>query len=124
MFLVKAPLSHDVLNHFAGPEIVDIGVTCSEDMAVITVSGELDLSNTAWLYECLHDTMDAGFSVIVVDIPRLTYMDSTGISVLLEANRRMQSAGGTLTMRSPIPIVKRLLKAAHLEPLLDVRAAL
>ena len=123
MLLVKDPLSDATVNHFAGPEIVDIGVTCLGDRAVMTVTGELDVSNTAWLYECLHDAIDAGISEIVLDIEHLTYMDSTGLSVLVVANRRMQSAGGTLTVLSPTPTVQRLFDAAHVVPSLSVVAA-
>jgi anti-anti-sigma factor len=122
MFLVKNPSTDKARDNFAGPEIVDIGVTCTDGIAVVTVTGELDVSNSAWLYECLHDAMDARILEIVVDIEQLTFMDSTGLSVLVGANRRMQSAGGTLTVISPVPIVTRLIAASHQVPLLDVTA--
>jgi anti-anti-sigma factor len=120
MFLVKDPSKGATIGHCVGPEIVDIGVTCAEGIAVMTVTGEMDVSNAGWLYECLHDAMDAGIFEIVVDVAHLTYMDSTGLSVLVGANRRMQCAGGTLTILSPVPIVTKLLSAAHLVPALNV----
>jgi anti-anti-sigma factor len=123
MFLIKNR-SHDrAVDHFDGPEIVDIGITRSGGFAVVTVTGELDVSNAAWLFDCLHDAMDAGILEIVLDIKHLTYMDSAGLSVLIEANRRLRSAHGTLTVLSPAPIVRKLFAAAHVVPSLNVRAA-
>jgi anti-sigma B factor antagonist len=123
MFLVKDPPSYGIINNFDGPEIVDIGVTCSKSIAVITVAGELDLSNTMWLFECLHDAIDAGVTELVLNIADLTYMDSTGLSILMGAHTRMQSAGGTFTVTAPMPIVKKLFAVTGGVPFLTAPAA-
>jgi anti-anti-sigma factor len=123
MFVIKGPASNGAVDHFGGPEIVDIGVTCTDGMAVITVSGELDVSNTTWLYECLHDAIDAGVLEVVVDIEHVTFMDSTGATVLAGAQKRLRAVGGTLTLLSPAPAVTRLLDASHLVPSLTVNGA-
>jgi anti-anti-sigma factor len=123
MFIVRDPSNDGIVDNFAGPEIVDIGVTCSDGIAVMRMSGELDVSNAEWLYECLHDAMDAGIFEIVLDLERLTFMDSTGLSVLAGANRRISAAGGRLTVLSPTPIVKRLFDTARVVPSLNVRPA-
>jgi anti-anti-sigma factor len=109
MFLVQDPPHSGAVNHFGGPEIVDIGVTCRDDTAVITVAGELDVSNRGWLFECLHDAIDAGVQEIVIDMEHLAFMDSTGRSVLMGANKRIRAAGGTLKILTPMPAVTRLL---------------
>jgi anti-sigma B factor antagonist len=108
MFLIKDPTTSDFHDQFYGPEIVEIGLTCSEARAVITVTGELDLSNTTWLYECLHDAIDAGVIDVVLDFAELTYMDSTGLSILKGAYQRILVAGGTIAVRAALPIVKKL----------------
>ena len=123
MFIVKDPSNDGTVDNFAGPEIVDIRVTCSEGIAVLRVSGELDVSNAEWLYECLHDAMDAGILDIVVDLEHLTFMDSTGLSVVAGANRRITLAGGRLTVLSPTSIVQRLFDTVRVVPTLTVRAA-
>ena len=102
--------------------LVDIGVTCSDGIAVVTIAGELDVSNTALLYSCLHEAMDAGVMELVVDIEHLTFMDSTGVSILAGAHRRLTAQGGSLTMLSPLPAIERLFGAAHLVPALNFKA--
>ena len=108
MFLIKPSLSFGEVDNFAGPEIVDIVVTCTGKAAVVRVTGELDLSNSGWLHQCLHDAIDAGVLDVVVDVEHLTYMDSTGLRVIEAAQKRMRAAGGTLTVVSPMPIVEKL----------------
>jgi len=103
--------------------LVDIGVTCSDGIAVVTIAGELDVSNTALLYSCLHEAMDVGVMELVVDIEHLTFMDSTGVSILAGAHRRLTAQGGSLTMLSPLPAIERLFGAAHLVPALNFKAA-
>jgi anti-anti-sigma factor len=90
---------------------------------VITVTGELDVSNTAQLFDCLDGAIEAGLSQIVVDIAYLTFMDSAGLAVLVGANERMKLSGGTLTILSPAASIKRLLAAVHVVPSLTVREA-
>jgi anti-anti-sigma factor len=108
MFLIKDDPRGGIVNNFGGPEIVDIGVVCADGVAVITVTGELDLSNSGWLYECLHDAIDAGISHVTVDVEHLTFMDSTGLSVIVGAYKRLKATGGTLIVLAPTPIVVRL----------------
>jgi anti-anti-sigma factor len=113
MYLIPDHPSLESIDHLTGPQIVDIGVACSDGIAVVSVAGELDVSNTPWFHECLHSAIDAGVTQLVVDIEHLTFMDSTGISVLVNANRRLNAVGGTLTVMSPAPAIQRLL-SAHL----------
>jgi anti-sigma B factor antagonist len=120
MFLVKDP-NVGLVNHFGGPEIVDIEVMYSDDLVAVTVAGELDLSNTAWLHDTLHDAIDIGAGEVVLDLAALTFMDSTGLAVLVGAYRRMRATGGTLTILRPTPGVARLLEISGLLQLLTIR---
>ena len=97
-----------------GPGIEHIGVTCNNGIAVVSVTGEWDVSKTEWFYECLHGAIDAGVAELVVDAEHLTFMDSTGVAVLAGAHRRLHAAGGTLTVRSPLPALQRFV-GTHLE---------
>lgn len=108
MFLIKESLSYQSEIQSDGSDIIDIDVKYADGIAVVTVAGELDVSNSAWLYECLYDAVDGGISEIVVDVERLTFMDSTGLSVIVAAHKRLRASGGTLTVVAPAPIVMRL----------------
>jgi anti-sigma B factor antagonist len=122
MFLVKDPPNYRG-NHFDGPEIVEIRLTFSGSTAVVTVTGELDLSNSAQLFECLHDAIDSGVSEVILDVAGLTYMDSTGLSILVGAHKRLKAAGGSFTVLAPMHIVAKLFAVTDVVSCLTVRVA-
>ena len=64
----------------------------------LRVCGELDLATAEEL-----DHRLAQATNIVLDLGRLTFMDSTGLSALMTASRRMHDAGTTLELVSPLP---------------------
>jgi anti-sigma B factor antagonist len=110
VFLIKNPCAS---RNVTVPEAIDIDVTFSADTSVVTVVGELDLSNTAHLGACLHGAIDAGACDIALDLSRLTYMDSTGVSVLDGIRTRLQAVGGTLAIIAVTPIVAKLLSVTR-----------
>jgi anti-sigma B factor antagonist len=71
------------------------------DADVIAVTGEIDLHTSPRLRDTLlsHLTNDA--RDLTVDLSEVTFIDSTGLSVLIAALRRARSLGGDLRLRSP-----------------------
>ena len=53
---------------------------------VVHLEGELDLAAVPKLQEALHSAQHADVSQIVVDLRGLTFLDSTGLGVLLAAD--------------------------------------
>jgi len=84
------------------------------DEAVLTVAGELDLDSAPRLRRRLQETMAAGRVHMVVDLAALSFIDSTGISVLVEVHKDACRRGGGLVVRSPSPAVRRLLEVTGL----------
>jgi anti-sigma B factor antagonist len=56
---------------------------------VIAVEGELDLSTAPRMKSLLADSLDAGFSRLVVDLTLVTFIDSTALAVLVGINKRL-----------------------------------
>lgn len=63
------------------------------DTRVIAVGGELDLATAPNLGRLLDDALEAG-ARMVVDLTETVFVDSTALSVLLDAGRRLGAAGG------------------------------
>jgi anti-sigma B factor antagonist len=74
---------------------------------VVVLVGDLDVSNAPRLRAHLQ-TVTAGS--VVLDLTDLTFMDSSGIAVLLEAAQR----GITITLRNPSEIVRTLVDVTGL----------
>ena len=108
MFLIQGSLGNEPADYLDDSDIVEIDIQCADGVAVVTMAGELDISNSEWLYQCLHEAVDGGNSEVVVDVERLTFMDSTGLAVIVGAHKRLKATGGSLTVIGPAPIVMRL----------------
>ena len=88
--------------------LLDVTTSRSGDSAFIVVSGELDLSTTNRLDGAIRDAEETDIGRIVVDLSAITFVDSTGLSVLLAAKRR---SNGRLTVTpSDHDAVTRLLE--------------
>jgi anti-sigma B factor antagonist len=84
----------------------------------VTLSGELDLSRAPTLKEelarALEQLAQTGDTPtrLVVDLQELTFIDSSGIQVLVAARRRCLQQGTDLTLRLGDSQVRRVLTLA------------
>jgi anti-sigma B factor antagonist len=90
--------------------------------ASVKVSGEVDIQSSQVLHEHLQEVLDTGTSSIIVDLGDVTFLDSTGLRVLIAAFQRCQRAGGELRIVSPQPNVRRVLEITGLTDLFHVQA--
>ena len=68
------------------------------DRHVVAVRGELDLYTACELKEVFAGAIDAGRIRIIVDLAETTFLDTSALSVLLSAFKRVRSRGGTLVL--------------------------
>lgn len=73
----------------------------AEDKAVVKVVGELDLATAPRLRQALADLSKKGAKQVTVDLAEMEFIDSTGLSVLIAAWKRMRENGGDLALQSP-----------------------
>src|ERR1700676_5484931 len=76
--------------------------------AVVRLTGELDASGAPALRACLSERLAAHLDVFV-DLSGLTFMDSTGISVLIGANKQSVQLGCAFVLRAPTAQITRVL---------------
>jgi len=84
----------------------------------VVVKGELDLATAPELAQRLEELAATGQREVTVDLSGLEFLDSQGIHVLLQAREALRSQGGGLKVRSPQPLVARVLETTGLLELL------
>ncbi len=78
-----------------------------DGQVVVRLHGELDMATAPALHQALAGAFDGAGTSIVIDLANLTFMDSTGIAVLLGACHQADEAGQSLVVRSPRrPVLK------------------
>ncbi|MEU4829348.1 STAS domain-containing protein [Streptosporangium sp. NPDC023615] len=84
-------------------------VTTREDVAVVSVEGELDLDNVALLDAVLLPLPGQGVRHVVVAADRLRFCDVCGLRVLASVHAIMAATGGSLVVAEPAPALRRLI---------------
>ena len=74
----------------------DIESRDADGATYVAVAGELDLATAPLLAEQLAQAETSGAKLVVLDLADVSFMDSTGLHVLLEAHANAQRNGHRL----------------------------
>ena len=95
-----------------------------ERTTVISVAGELHVSTAPEFSRRLTASISEGRHVVVLDLAHVTFIDSTGLSVLLNALRRVTRKGGRMALVCRNPTVLRLFEITKLDTTFDIQPSL
>jgi anti-sigma B factor antagonist len=85
------------------------------DCAVLRVSGEIDLYTAPLLRERIADLVAAGIRHVVLDASDVTFLDSTGLGVLVGGLKRLRAHGGSLALAGSRANVARIFNVTGLD---------
>ena len=83
---------------------------------VLLVAGEVDLSNASQLRRAVEAMLGANPARLVLDVRELTFMDSSGLAVLLQAAAKLE----TLVLRHAQSSIIRLIETTGVTSVLSV----
>jgi anti-anti-sigma factor len=63
------------------------------DFAIVRPVGEVDLATASLLKEAFVQAIEAGQGLVVMDAVEMTFLDSSGLGVLVFAHKRLVQAG-------------------------------
>jgi anti-anti-sigma factor len=103
------------------PEPFSVAVQEADSRLVVSARGELDLATAPQLEAVLMPPLRDGGSV-VLDLRGLSFMDSTGVRVIVAAHLASQEHGGHLTLLRcpPEGPVGRVMEISGLDAVLDI----
>ncbi len=87
---------------------------------MVLISGKVDLATCPQLRNMLADLVDQGVYHLIVDLEQVTFLDSSGIGVLLSVLRRIREHGGSIHLTAPSPHVRRVLELTGITTLLPI----
>jgi anti-anti-sigma factor len=82
--------------------------------AVVTLEGELDVYTVSSVRATLDGLLVDGASAVVVDLTRLTFMDSSGLGTLVAAHKKARVLRSSLVLVCDDGVVLRLLSVTGL----------
>jgi anti-anti-sigma factor len=86
----------------------------------VQLSGELDISSASGVESRLLELERREPKWLVVDLRRVSFIDSTGLSMIINADGRARKDGRRLTIVSGDGVPRRILRTVGLEDRLDV----
>ena len=97
---------------------LSVGIQRDADSVVVEVGGELDLAAESTYTRALEGNLYA--PLVVLDLSRITFMDSTGLRLILETDARVRADGNRCVVVRGQGSVHRLIEQGLLASRLDV----
>ncbi len=98
-----------------------VDVHPERDAARVVPVGELDLATSGAVEAKLHELRDAGFRELVLDLRRLTLLDSAAVALIVEEDLWARSNGHGFSLIGGPPAIERVLQSCGLRGRLPFR---
>jgi anti-sigma B factor antagonist len=87
---------------------------------VLRVAGEIHATTAPEFSQRMNDTIAGGKTAVVLDLTEVDFIDSTGLSVLLNGLRRVTRARGAMVIACANPTVLRLFEITKLDTTFEI----
>jgi anti-sigma B factor antagonist len=106
---------------FRGLTLLSFQTTVTGEVAIVALSGELDVAGAALLEsELARVRTDHDPRGLVLDLRELAFMDSTGLRLIVLADERARSEGRELFLVRGRPDVHRVLEITRMADRLNI----
>lgn len=100
-----------------------VGSIYENGALTITVDGELDHHAAKKTMSLIEERLDIHFPrELILDLKGLSFMDSSGIAVVLKTYRRMKELGGTVCVENVQKQPRRVLLASGVDRIISISA--
>jgi anti-sigma B factor antagonist len=99
-----------------------LNVTPERDHVIVAPQGELDMATVGLVEQELRHLHEAGFRSIVLDLAGLTFMDSSGLHLVMRWADEASQNGFAFELEPGPLVVQRIFELAAVTELLPFRA--
>jgi anti-anti-sigma factor len=101
------------------PDLLHVTVEQLEDARLLRAAGEIDFSSVAALRREV-DTAREEDATVLLDLSGVTFIDSSGLHLLLEASQRSVASDWAFFVVQPSEVVRRLIEVSGTADLLTM----
>jgi len=91
-----------------------------QDTNVLPLDGEIDLHVSPEVAASLRTMIESQPKQVVVDLTKVTYLDSSGLAVLIEGMQNVQKYGGKFGLAGVQEDVKHVFDIARLDQVFEI----
>jgi len=95
-------------------EALTVEVRHEQGCAIVTAAGEIDISTVTALRDRLFEVAASG-APLVVDMEKVSFIDSVGLAVLVGAAKRAAAHRGSLQVACALPKIRQLVRLTGLD---------
>jgi anti-sigma B factor antagonist len=96
----------------------------TRELAVVSVSGELDLHTAKRVQTGIDEAGTVGADTVIVDLSETSFIDSAALGVLVQETKRLEGRGRSLVLVTNDPRTVRAVEATGLNRVLRTYATL
>lgn len=99
---------------------MSLHVQREDSTAIIEVRGQLVVSNWRELRQTVLETLEAGARNVLIDFQQTSYIDSSGVSVLVHVSNKIREKGGQLRLANLNEDLQRLFELTRLDSVFQI----
>ena len=89
-------------------------------VVVLGLNGMIHSEGSRALFEKIAEVIERGERYLLLDFTEVNYINSSGLSALLQATKKLGGAGGKLVLAGVNDPIKRIFEISGLTPILTV----
>ena len=98
----------------------EVNAQIADGTATVTIRGEVDVYTAPRLRDSLRRISAEDAPQVVLDLSAMTFIDSTGLGVIVGAVKRIREDGGTLSLRAPSRSTRKVLDITGLSEIIAI----
>lgn len=92
-------------------------------LTVCHIEGEIDINTSPGLKKSFDKLISGKTPKIIINLSKVTYVDSSGLATLVEILKNMRAYGGKLKLSDMSSKIKSLFEITKLEKLFDIASS-
>ena len=100
---------------------MSVKITQNGEVVTAYLEGEIDHHSAGELRREIDEAVERDCpTMLVLDFKDVTFMDSSGIGLIMGRSKLMKECGGRLEVRNSQPYIKRVLKLSGIERIVKI----
>ena len=95
-------------------------IAAQESRLSVDLWGKMYIQDISSLHEKITNYINTGSKCVTLDLSKVTYMDSSGLSLLVTLHKETINSHGNLTIKGATGVVGEIIKRTHLNKVLNV----
>lgn len=100
--------------------LLRVDIEDRSDHAVVTAAGEIDAATADTVATAVAGALNDGYKTVLLDFAQVTFIDSTGLGVLVKSHRAAVAADARFAVVHPTPTTRKLIRVLGLDQLLHI----